>query len=137
MWCEDERPGGRHGTLRKCPTCSPSKAARLCNSMLPRHGESRVTPGELLGDCASLPIETIKIASKIVRRLICRRGCRTRLPLPHDGRRLAAIYKHFKQHGTLSKGLRCRYGIAPAFHTYKPHTRGDRKVGNGLVLRRL
>src|SRR5262245_2899582 len=105
--------------------------------MPPRRGESRETPGESLGGCASLPIETIKITSKIVRRLICRWSCRARLPLPHEGRRLAAIYKHFKQHGTISKGLRCRYGVAPAFHTHKPHTRGGRKVGNVFVLRRL
>src|SRR5712691_2253015 len=111
--------------------------ARLCSSMPPCHGESRVTPGELLGSYASLPVEAIKIASKIVRRLVCRRGCRLRLPLPHEGRRLAAIYKHFKQHGTVGKGLRCRYRVAPAFHTHKPHARGDRKVGNGSVLHGL
>ena len=105
--------------------------------MPPCHGESRVTPGELLGGCVSLPVEAIKIASKIVRSLVCRRGRRARLPLPHEGRRLAAIYKHFKQHGTVGKGLRGRYRVAPAFHTHKPHARWNRKVGNGLVLRRL
>src|SRR5215510_7424104 len=105
--------------------------------MLPRHGESRVTPGELLGDCASLPIEAIKIASKIVRRLVCRRGCRARLPRPHDGRRLAAIDKHFKQRGTVGKRLRGRYRVAPAFHTHKPYARGDRKASNRSILRCL
>ena len=33
-----------------------------------------MTPGELLGGGVSLPVEAIKVASKIVGRLICRRG---------------------------------------------------------------
>jgi hypothetical protein len=67
-------------------------------------------PGALLGGCVSLPVEfpvkAIKITSKIVRGLVFLRARRARLPLPHQSRRLAAIYKHFKERGTIGKGLR-------------------------------
>src|SRR5437764_9197733 len=105
--------------------------------MPPGRGESLMTPGALLGGYISVAVEAIKIASQIVRRLVGRRGRRARLSLPHKGCRLTTIDKHFKQHRAVGKGLRCRDRVAPAFHTHKPHARGDRKVANGSVLRRL